>query len=102
VGVGRDPGRPYRRENHGAGVDHPGGEHADPHEEQGQDMPKNKTHSGTKKRIKVTGTGKLLRERAGKRHLLEKKSSHKTRQLSGNDVVAPQDTGRIRRMLGNS
>ena len=48
-------------------------------------MPKNKTHSGTKKRIKVTGTGKLLRERAGKRHLLEKKSSHKTRELSGND-----------------
>ena len=43
-------------------------------------MPKNKTHSGTKKRIKVTGTGKLLRERAGKRHLLEKKSSHKTRR----------------------
>ena len=63
-------------------------------------MPKNKTHSGTKKRIKVTGTGKLLRERAGKRHLLEKKSSHKTRELSGNDVVAPQDTKRLRKMLG--
>jgi large subunit ribosomal protein L35 len=63
-------------------------------------MPKNKTHSGTKKRIKVTATGKLLRERAGKRHLLEKKSSHKTRQLSGNDVIAPQDAGRIKRLLG--
>jgi large subunit ribosomal protein L35 len=63
-------------------------------------MPKNKTHSGTKKRIKVTGTGKLLRERAGKRHLLEKKSSHKTRALSGNTEVAPQDSQRIRRLLG--
>ena len=63
-------------------------------------MPKNKTHSGTKKRIKVTGTGKLLRERAGKRHLLEKKSSHKTRQLSGNTEVASSDAQRIRRLLG--
>ncbi|GAA4943858.1 LSU ribosomal protein L35P [Actinomycetospora succinea] len=63
-------------------------------------MPKNKSHSGTKKRIKVTGSGKLLREKAGKRHLLEKKSSHKTRQLSGNEAVAPQDTGRVKRLLG--
>ena len=63
-------------------------------------MPKNKTHSGVKKRIKVTGTGKLLREKAGKRHLLEKKSSHKTRALSGNDEVASQDVPRVRRLLG--
>ncbi|NUT45794.1 MAG: 50S ribosomal protein L35, partial [Saccharothrix sp.] len=38
-------------------------------------MPKNKSHSGTSKRVKVTGSGKLVREKAGKRHLLEKKSS---------------------------
>ncbi|HEY2191763.1 MAG TPA: 50S ribosomal protein L35 [Actinomycetospora sp.] len=61
---------------------------------------KNKTHSGTKKRIKVSGTGKLLREKAGKRHLLEKKSSHKTRQLAGQTEAAPQDDKRLRRMLG--
>ena len=35
-------------------------------------MPKNKTHSGAKKRFKVTGSGKLRRERANKRHLLER------------------------------
>jgi large subunit ribosomal protein L35 len=63
-------------------------------------MPKHKSHSGTKKRIKVTGSGKLLREKAGKRHLLEKKSSHKTRQLSGTTEVAPQDTARVKRLLG--
>lgn len=63
-------------------------------------MPKHKSHSGTKKRIKVTGSGKLLREKAGKRHLLEKKSSHKTRQLTGNTEVAPQDTARVKRLLG--
>lgn len=63
-------------------------------------MPKNKTHSGAKKRIKVSGTGKLLREKAGKRHLLEKKSSHKTRELSGQTEVAAPDVNRLRSMLG--
>ena len=38
-------------------------------------MPKKKTHSGAKKRFKVTGSGKLLREQASKRHLLERKPS---------------------------
>ncbi len=38
-------------------------------------MPKNKTHSGASKRFKLTGSGKVLRERAGKRHLLEHKPS---------------------------
>ncbi|MFC5062414.1 50S ribosomal protein L35 [Actinomycetospora atypica] len=61
---------------------------------------KNKTHSGTKKRIKVTSTGKLMREKAGKRHLLEKKSSEKTRRLAGEVEVAPQDSKRLRKMLG--
>jgi len=38
-------------------------------------MPKMKTHSGAKKRFRVTGSGKIMHERAGKRHLLERKSS---------------------------
>jgi large subunit ribosomal protein L35 len=63
-------------------------------------MPKNKTHSGTAKRVKLSGSGKLLRQRAGKRHLLEKKSSRVTRRLSGIVEVTSQDTGRIRRLLG--
>jgi len=63
-------------------------------------MPKNKTHSGMKKRVKITGTGKLLTERAGKRHLLERKSSTLTRRLSGTEELSPADTGRVKRMLG--
>jgi len=63
-------------------------------------MPKNKTHSGMKKRVKVTGTGKLLTEQAGKRHLLERKSSRITRRLTGTVEVAPADTSRVKRMLG--
>jgi large subunit ribosomal protein L35 len=63
-------------------------------------MPKNKTHRGTAKRVKLSATGKLLRQRAGKRHLLEKKSSRTTRRLSGVVEVAPQDRKRVRKLLG--
>ncbi|MFE5710355.1 50S ribosomal protein L35 [Streptomyces sp. NPDC056501] len=63
-------------------------------------MPKNKTHSGAKKRFKVTGTGKIMRERAGKRHLLEHKSSKLTRRLTGTAEMAPGDTKTIKKMLG--
>ena len=63
-------------------------------------MPKNKTHSGTAKRVKLSATGKLLRQRAGKRHLLEKKSSRITRRLTGVVEVASQDKSRIRKLLG--
>ncbi|WP_344874778.1 50S ribosomal protein L35 [Allokutzneria multivorans] len=63
-------------------------------------MPKNKPHSGTKKRIKVTGTGKLRREQTGRRHILEKKPSTLTRRLEGTEVVAKADVPRVKRLLG--
>ena len=63
-------------------------------------MPKQKTHSGAKKRIKITGSGKLLREKAGKRHLLERKPSKLTRRLSGTTEVAPSDAKKIKKLLG--
>ncbi|HSY14481.1 MAG TPA: 50S ribosomal protein L35 [Jatrophihabitantaceae bacterium] len=63
-------------------------------------MPKNKTHSGMKKRVKVTGSGKLLVQRAGKRHLLEHKSSRVTRRLSGTEEVSAADTARVKKLLG--
>lgn len=63
-------------------------------------MPKNKTHSGAAKRVKLSATGKLLRQQAGLRHKLEKKSSRITRRLTGVVEVASQDAGRIRKLLG--
>jgi large subunit ribosomal protein L35 len=63
-------------------------------------MPKNKTHSGTKKRIKVTGGGKLLAERAGRRHLFERKPSTLTRRLAGTEELAPAERRRVKRLLG--
>ena len=63
-------------------------------------MPKQKTHSGAKKRFKVTGTGKVLHERAGKRHLLEHKPSKLTRRLTGTAELAKGDSATIKKLLG--
>ena len=63
-------------------------------------MPKNKTHSGTKKRVRVTGSGKLMREKAGARHLLEHKSSNGKRPLGSDTSVAKADVKRMKKLLG--
>ena len=63
-------------------------------------MPKQKTHSGAKKRFKVTGSGKVVREQAGKRHLLERKPSTLTRRLTGTVEVAKNDVKAVKKMLG--
>ena len=44
-------------------------------------MPKMKSHSGTKKRFRKTGTGKLMRAKAFKSHILSKKSTKRKRCL---------------------
>jgi large subunit ribosomal protein L35 len=63
-------------------------------------MPKMKTHRGAAKRIKVTGTGKLRRRQAFMNHILEKKSSTRTRRLNRETDVAPGDERKVRRLLG--
>jgi large subunit ribosomal protein L35 len=63
-------------------------------------MPKMKKHSGMAKRVRVTGGGKILREIAGKRHLLEVKSSKRTRRLSGTTEVAKNDLARVKKLIG--
>ena len=63
-------------------------------------MPKMKTHSGAKKRFKVTGSGKLMHERTNRRHLLEVKSSRRTRRLSVDAVVKPSDVKKVKSLLG--
>lgn len=62
-------------------------------------MPKAKTHSGAAKRFRRTGTGKILRQHANRRHLLEHKSSRRTRRLEGRTTVAANDTKRVAKML---
>ena len=63
-------------------------------------MPKMKPHTGMGKRVKVTGSGKLLTEQAGKRHLLEGKSSRRTRRLTGTVEVSAADRKRVKKLLG--
>ena len=65
-------------------------------------MPKNKTHSGMSKRVKVTGTGKLMRQQAGLRHRLEVKSSKETRDLSRVVPVNKADVKRVKKLLGTA
>lgn len=63
-------------------------------------MPKNKTHSGISKRVRVTGTGKITRAGAGKRHNLEKKPSRVKRRMTGMRELSAHDVPRVKRMLG--
>ncbi len=64
-------------------------------------MPKMKSHSGAKKRFKVTGTGKVSRRSKNLNHFLEKKSSRRKRRLSGDHIMTPADTPRVKRMLSS-
>jgi large subunit ribosomal protein L35 len=63
-------------------------------------MPKMKTHSGASKRFRVTGKGKLRREKTGLRHKLERKPSTMTRRMSGTTEVAKADNKQVRKLLG--
>ena len=63
-------------------------------------MPKMKTHKGTAKRFRKTGTGKLVRQQANRRHIMEKKPTTRTRRLDGRIDVAKADAPRINRLLG--
>jgi large subunit ribosomal protein L35 len=59
-----------------------------------------KTHSGAKKRFRVTGSGKLMHRRAGRNHLLEHKSSTRTRRLANEVVMSPADAKKANKLLG--
>jgi len=61
--------------------------------------PRNKTRKAVAKRFKITGTGKILRTRAGRRHLLECKSAKRKRQLGKLAVVHESDVPRIKACL---
>lgn len=63
-------------------------------------MPKLKTHKGTAKRIKQTGSGKLLRRRAFGNHLLSKKSKSRKRVIGSRAEVSGSIRKNIKRALG--
>ena len=63
-------------------------------------MPKQKTHKGTKKRFRLTATGKVKHRRAGTSHLQVRLSSKRKRDLRGTGVLATADTALIAAALG--
>ena len=65
-------------------------------------MPKMKTHRGAAKRFKVTGTGKIMRRKAFRAHLLEKKPTKRTRRLGRPAEVTGGDKKRVERLLGRA
>ena len=62
-------------------------------------MPKLKTHKGTRKRFKITKSGKVKRGKPGRRHLLSVKTTKRKRQLRKAGECSPGDTARIKKLL---
>jgi large subunit ribosomal protein L35 len=63
-------------------------------------VPKQKTNKATKKRFKVTGTGRVLRRHAMKSHNLEKKSAKRKRAFRRDQPVEVADAREVKRLLG--
>jgi large subunit ribosomal protein L35 len=63
-------------------------------------MPKMKTHRGAAKRFKVTGSGKIMRRKAFRNHILEKKASKRKRRLAREAELTGGDRDQVRRLLG--
>ena len=63
-------------------------------------MPKMKTHSGAKKRFKVTANGKVHGRHAFSSHILEKKTPKRKRGFRKDAVISDHDVPRIKKMLG--
>lgn len=63
-------------------------------------MPKLKTHSGTKKRVRITRTGKVLLRKAGANHLLQKKSASRKRTYAGLKQITGKSAKNIKLKLG--
>jgi large subunit ribosomal protein L35 len=65
-------------------------------------MPKMKTHSGAKKRFKLTGTGKVRGRHAFTSHILEKKSPKRKRDLGKAALLSDHDQPRVKKLLRTS
>ncbi|MFU8839101.1 MAG: 50S ribosomal protein L35 [Nitriliruptoraceae bacterium] len=62
-------------------------------------MPKQKTHSGAKKRFRVTRTGKVMTHQKNRAHLLEHKGSSRKRRLAGETELAPAPAKKVKKLL---
>ncbi len=63
-------------------------------------MPKMKSNSAASKRVRVTGSGKVMQAGSAMRHNLEHKSARKRRALKADQVLAPTQSKNMKRLLG--
>lgn len=62
-------------------------------------MPKMKTHRSSAKRFRVTGTGKVIRRKAFRKHLIVNKDGSRLRRISGEALVSAEDAQRVKEAL---
>lgn len=62
-------------------------------------MPKQKTHSASKKRYKISGTGKVIRPRAFKKHKLTCKTAKQKRNLRGTTIASKSNEATIKQLI---
>lgn len=62
-------------------------------------MPKMKTHSGTKKRFRVTGSGKVSYQKSGRRHILVNRSEKRMRRLRKKGIISPAFEAKMKKLL---
>ena len=62
-------------------------------------MPKMKSHSGTKKRFRVTGSGKVSYQKSGRRHILVNKSEKRMRSLRRKGIISDAFEAKIKKLI---
>ncbi len=62
-------------------------------------MPKMKTHSGAKKRFKLTASGKVKSAQSGKQHFMRRRTKSQLRNLRGTEILCDQDAKRIKKVF---
>ncbi|MEW6103228.1 MAG: 50S ribosomal protein L35 [bacterium] len=63
-------------------------------------MPKLKSHSGMKKRVKITGSGRLMRNCSGNSHLATKKRKERKRRLSLKTSISKANIKAVKKLMG--
>lgn len=65
-------------------------------------MPKQKTHKGLKKRVKVTASGKVKYKRSCGGHLMSSKNAKRRRRIAGSSILDKSTSAKVKTALGSS
>jgi large subunit ribosomal protein L35 len=65
-------------------------------------MPKIKSHSGVKKRFKITSSGKIIASQAGKQHFMRRRTKSQLRNQRGTSVICTQDARRLKKLFSST